>query len=165
MTKISEIEVVDFPNYKVIGLREKGPYAKIGEMVPKLYLYMISKNMTFAGSPIFICHEHNAEEACKADKAGTADLEVCIPVQGAVQSEGEFKTYNLPGCKMAKIVRTGPYQECDQIFQKLYSWLAQNNYKIAGNTREVYLNNPVEAKPEELLTEIYTPIERENHTK
>jgi len=158
MAKVSDVEVVEFPKCKVIGLREKGSYAKIREMIPKLCTYMISKNIKFAGFPIFVCHENSNEEAFKADKDGAADLEICIPIEEAVRSEGEFKVYDLPRYKMAKITRTGPYVECEDVWKKLHTWMAENNYKVVGNTREVYLNNPVETKESELITEIYTPI-------
>jgi len=78
--------------------------------------------------------------------------------RGDVKSEGEFSVYELPGGKMAKIVRTGPYGGCEEVFNKLYAWIAENGYEIAGNSREVYLNSPMEVSQEELITEIYIPV-------
>jgi AraC family transcriptional regulator len=37
-------------------------------------------------------------------------------------SSEEIQVYKLPGGKMAKIVHNGPYEECSQNYEKLFSW-------------------------------------------
>jgi effector-binding domain-containing protein len=59
---------------------------------------------------------------------------------------------------MAKTVHKGPYQECSSTYERLFSWLDENNQKIVGPIREAYLNDPREVAPEEILTMIYVPI-------
>ena len=111
------------------------------------------------GPPIFICHEVTAEEAIEADKKKNADLEVAIPILQKVDGNDKIKSYELPGGKMAKIVHKGPYQECNPTYEKLYKWLEEKGKRIVGPTREVYLNDPNEVPLEEILTEVYAPIE------
>ena len=60
---------------------------------------------------------------------------------------------------MARIVHKGPYEECGPTYEKLFAWIKENNKKIVGPTREVYLNDPKDVSPEEILTEILAPIE------
>ncbi len=60
---------------------------------------------------------------------------------------------------MAKIVHKEPRQECDPTYEKLFAWIEESGERLVGPTREVYLNDPQEVPPEELLTEVYTPIE------
>ena len=67
--------------------------------------------------------------------------------------------YEMPGGKMAKTVHKGPYEDCGTTYEQLFTWLAQNHVKVTGPTREVYLNDPNEVSPEDILTEIYVPIE------
>lgn len=39
--------------------------------------------------------------------------------------------------------------------KKMFSWIAENGKIISGPVREVYLNDPREVNPDEILTEIY----------
>jgi AraC family transcriptional regulator len=61
---------------------------------------------------------------------------------------------------MAKTHHKGPYEECGPTYEKLFAWLAANGKKIVGPTRELYLNDPHEVPPEEILTEIFAPVEQ-----
>ena len=95
----------------------------------------------------------------KANEEGTADIEIAIPVSRKEEDEGEFKFYYIPGSKMAKIVHRGPYKGLGQAYNKLFEWIGSNGEQIIGPIREVYPNNPREVPPEQILTEIYAPIE------
>jgi len=156
---MSKVTMVEIPDQNVIGIKETGSYNKIGYLIKKLYEYVLSKNAVISGAPIFICHEKSAQDALKADKEGTAYIEVCLPIEGSeIECEGEFKFYKLKGGKMAKITHKGPYKKASEAYHKLHTWIADNNYKIVGNMREVYLNDPAKVSEEEYITEIYAPI-------
>ena len=58
-----------------------------------------------------------------------------------------------------KILHKGPYQEETATYLKLFAWLEKNKKTIVGPIREIYLNDPHEVPEEELLIEIYAPIE------
>jgi len=109
------------------------------------------------GRPMFVCHE-TPKEAMKANEEASADVEVVIPVSNVVDGQGEITCYELPGGQMARIVHKGPYEKSALTYKKLFEWIAANNKKVAGPTREVYMNDPREVSPEEILTEIYAPI-------
>ena len=94
----------------------------------------------------------------KANKDGTADVEIAMLVSKKIKAAGEIKYYELPGGKMAKIVYKGTYSKCGPTYEKLFTWIAKNKKRIAGPTREVYLNDPGEVSEADLLTEIYAPI-------
>jgi effector-binding domain-containing protein len=49
--------------------------------------------------------------------------------------------------------------ECEPTYEKLFAWIEESGKRLVGPTREVYLNDPREVPPEELLTEVYTPME------
>lgn len=154
-----EIRVVEVQPQMVLGMRKNGKYEEIGMMISKVCQFAVERGVQIPGRPIFVCHEMTVEESKKADEEGNADVEVAVPVFGKVEGTDEIKCYELPGGKMAKIVHKGPYQECEPTYKKLFAWLEQSGKRIVGPTREVYLNDPREVPPEELLTEIYAPIE------
>ena len=60
---------------------------------------------------------------------------------------------------MARIVHKGPYEGCEAAYETLFAWLEENGKEVVGPIREVYLNDPNEVPPAEILTEIYAPIE------
>ncbi|MBE9513679.1 MAG: GyrI-like domain-containing protein [Chloroflexi bacterium] len=140
-------------------MRKRGEYADIAAMIPKVCQFAVQKGVQIQGRPTFVCHEMGAEEAMKADKEGTADVEVAVPVSGRVEGSDEVSCYELAGGKMAKTVHKGPYQDCGPIYENLFAWLAENGKEIAGPTREVYLNDPNEVPQAEILTDMYVPIE------
>ena len=154
---MEEITVVDVKPQLVAGIRKKGYYREIAELLPKLYEYATKKGAKFTAPPIFVCHE-TAEEAMEADKTGTAYVEVAAPIAEKIEETEEIKCYTLPGGKMAKIIHKGPYDKCETAYNKIFAWIDKNGKKIAGPTREVYLNDPREVGLEEALTEIYIPI-------
>lgn len=130
-------------------------------MLPRVCEFALSKNIQFAGYPTFLWHETTIEEAQKADMDESADVEVAMPVSEIVEITGddEIRGYELPGGKMAKIVHKGPYEECTKAYEVLFSWVEENRKRIIGPIREVYFNDPREVPPEEILTEIYAPID------
>ena len=143
----------------VLGMRQTGPYGIIGVMIPELCDYAAENGIQMIGPPMFICHETCAEEAMKADKEGNADIEVAVPIAQRGKETEEITCYELPAAKMAKIIHKGPYQEETATYEKLFAWLEKNNKAIMGPMREIYLNDPHEVPQEELLIEIYAPID------
>ncbi len=85
----------------------------------------------------------------------------CVSTAKKVNSEGEFGTYTIAGGRFAMFVHKGAYSGLNDLYQAIYSdWLPDNYTKIRNsNTFEKYINSPDEVKEEDLLTEIYIPIE------
>jgi effector-binding domain-containing protein len=158
---MSEVTIIETPSQRVLGMRRKGHYSEIPLMLSKLFEFIFSKNIQIAGYPIYVCHEISIEEVQKAEKDGNADIEVAVPISGSsgITGDQEIKEYELPGGRMAKIVHKGPYEACGPTYEKLFTWIAEKGKRITGPIREVYLNDPREVPPEEILTEIYAPLD------
>ena len=155
-----EITIEDVPNQKVMGMRKKGRYKElIPGMLQQLFPYIMKfGNDVCSGPPMFICHETCVEEVMEADKTGSADVEVIVPISRDIDETEEMKIYDLPSGKMAKLIHKGPYDKMDQAYEKLFNWIEENGKSITGPTREVYINDPNEVGIDETLTEIYAPI-------
>lgn len=113
---------------------------------------------TIAGMPMFLHHEAMKEEAMEAEKTGTADVEVVVPVAGTVRASREVQSDTLPGGKMVRIIHQGPYKACEPTCHKLFAWIAKKELKVKGPIREVYYNDPREVTLEEILTEILAVV-------
>lgn len=158
VSSMDEITIVEVAPQKVIGKRKRGNYTDISDLIPEVFEYVDTNNIQIQGPPVYLCHETSAEAVEQANAEGTADLEVAVPIAGDVPTTEEYQCYDIPGGKMAKIVHTGPYETVGETYEKLFHWLTQHNYQVTGPLREVYISDPSEVAPEELLTEIYAPI-------
>jgi effector-binding domain-containing protein len=156
---MSEIEIVEVQPQLVLGMRRRGKYELIGEMIPMLFHFAFSNGIPIQGPPVFVCHETTFEDAERAEREGSADVEVALPISGYIEDTGDIKCYELSGGTMAKILSKGPYEECGPAYERLYSWIAENGKRVSGPLREVYLNDPNEVPPSEIITEIYAQIE------
>jgi effector-binding domain-containing protein len=141
-------------------MRKKGQYKElIPGMLQQLFPYIMKfGDDVCSGPPMFICHETCVEEVMEADKTGTADVEVAVPISRDIDETEDMKIYEIPGGKMVKITHKGAYDTMDRTYENLYHWIEQNGKSITGPTREVYVNDPNEVGMEETLTEIYAPV-------
>jgi effector-binding domain-containing protein len=154
---MSEVSISSIESQLVVGMRKRGTYAQIRPMITRLHKYVEASGAGIAGPPMFVCHE-TPKEVVKANLQHNADVEVVIPVSARIEGNDEVTCYELPGGPMAKITHTGPYEKSATAYKKLFAWIAENHKKVAGPTREVYLNDPRKVPPEKLLTDIYAPV-------
>ncbi|MDI6720118.1 MAG: GyrI-like domain-containing protein [Methanomicrobiales archaeon] len=141
------------PSQRVLGIRRRGHYRLIDGLLPQIFQYAMENGIPVAGMPAFLCHECSPEAAQEADRSGTADVEVIVPIAGDARPSGEIRVYTVPGGRMARAVHRGPCEGCESTFLRLFSWLAER-----GPIREVYLNDPREVPSEEIATGICVPI-------
>jgi effector-binding domain-containing protein len=159
MGETGEVEVVEVSPMTVIGIRKQGRYREIKTLIETVFSHVSEKGIPIAGPPFYLSHESTQEESRKANREGTANLEVAVPVFVPVEGNGEITCYAIEGGKMAKVMHKGPYHECGAAFEKLHAWLEDNGAAVTGPMREVYLNSPEEVSSKELLTEVYAPID------
>ncbi len=155
---MDEIEIVDLPAQAVLGIRQRGPYSRIPELLMQVFGVIMEKGAIPAGAPVYLSHETTREAALDCMKRGEADLEVAFPIANRVKDEGEVRYYELAGGRFARLVHRGPYNQCDATYDRLFAWLADHGLPLTGPIREYYLNDPSEVAPEEILTEIYAPV-------
>ncbi len=155
---MDDIEIVELPAQAVLGLRRRGPYTQIPEMLMEVFAVIMEKGAIPAGPPVFVCRETSVAEVEQATAAGDADLEVAFPVANRVKPVGDVANYELPGGRFAKVLHRGPYERCTATYERLFAWIADRGLAITGPIREYYLNDPSEVAPEEILTEILAPV-------
>ena len=155
---MAEITLVDVESQFVLGMRKRGAYEEIAGVLDELFQYARSHGAEIVGPPIAIMHEAGREEAEMADREKNAVLDMALPVANEVEGTDAITGYLLHGGTMAKTVHKGPYEDCGPAYTGLLEWIQKSGKRIIGPPREVYLNDPREVPPEELLTEIYAPV-------
>jgi len=158
-TAIQEKEV---PELQVISRRETGAYQTT---IPKLADELMEQinrpenqgRVTITGPVMMLCHEEEYKEE-------DADIEVVVPVSGAVAVENpSFEIKTLPQCRVLSFVHRGAYNsyyDIAYVYVQIYKYAEENNLELIPPDREVYLNNREEVPEDELLTEIQFPFKR-----
>lgn len=64
----------------------------------------------------------------------------------------------LPGGPMAWLTHRGSYEELGVAYHALHAWVQEHGHEARGLVREIYMNDPADVAPEDLLTELWLPV-------
>jgi effector-binding domain-containing protein len=99
-----------------------------------------------------------------------AEIEVCIPVAGAIERGADRLPIGIPtglpdrvvarpGQLVAHTFHHGPYDHIARAYRALFSWIDSAGYRVAGPPTERYLVGPDQTpKPANYLTEVVIPV-------
>ena len=96
-------------------------------------------------------------------KEKDVDVEIAVPVDVLVESEGDFIYKEYSEIPLAAVVRfsgnfDGGY---DAANEKLAAWMEKNGYEFAGNLRGHVIVSPAEdSNPDNWLTELQVPVRK-----
>lgn len=118
----------------------------------------VQQNNLFSDNMEHLCVYHGDPKVTESDKLMT---DVCLTVSKPVTPKGEIGVKEIPGGKYVVFHYAGPYSNLAAVYDTIYGkWLPENGYKIGEDSGyEKYLNSPSDTKPEELVSEIFIPIE------
>jgi len=150
-----EVSIKKVKPQKAITIRRVLPtYGHVGELFAAIGQFVGKTHAPMSGPPITIYYDKEFKEA-------DVDVEVAFPLWRKVEGEGEFKFQELPGYeKVASVTYKGPYDGIGKAYNTLMRWVETNGYHIIGPNREIYFNEPAKTKPEDLVTEVQVPVEK-----
>ena len=152
----------DVPELQVISRRETGTYETTIDKLADELMEQINRpenqgRVTITGPVMMLCHEEEYKEE-------DADIEVVVPVSGAVTVENpSFEIKTLPRCRVLSFVHRGAYNsyyDIAYVYAQIYKYAEENNLELIPPDRELYLNNREEVPENELLTEIQFPFRK-----
>ena len=123
----------------------------------RLWNYVREENL-FAPEVEHICVYHDDPKVTEQDKLRT---DVCLVLPRVGKPKGEVGVKEVPGGKYAVFRYQGPYENLRAVYDTIYAkWSPEKGYKL-GDTPgfEKYLNHPDHTEPENLITEIYIPVQ------
>ncbi len=134
----------------VAFVAREGPYSQMLEAMGEVMALVQELGLTMEGPPGGVYYNSPGE-------VPEEELlwEVRIPVAEGAEDEG-IKTREAR--EVAATVHSGSYHEIGASYDALRRWIEAQGYQIAGPAEEIYLNNPQEVPPEELLTEVRLPV-------
>jgi AraC family transcriptional regulator len=142
---------------RVAFMRHIGPYDECGKTWEVFLAHMGSKGYLGPGTMMLgLCHDD--PEVTPPDKLR---YDACLTVDEDYQPEGGIGVQTISGGEYAVTTHHGPYATVGETYGNLYGqWMPHHGLLPRSlPCFEVYLNDPESTEPEELLTDIYAPIE------
>ena len=155
---MSEPCVKQTPPLRVLSKREKGTYDKtIGKLIVELMKEIQSPDnqrnfVKITGSFMTIYHDDEYVEE-------GADIEVAVPITGRISVEdSDVEIKNLKSMKVASLIFKGSYESISEGYNKLFEFIQKEGLEPIGPMMDLYLNDPNDVEPNDVLTEIQMPI-------
>lgn len=151
------VEVKDLPSLRVVYLRHIGVYSQVGATWGRL--------MSWAGMRGLLGPQMRMLGIVYDDPDITPSAKIrydaAVVIDRPVTPEGDFGVTELPGGKYALFTHQGPYETLSQSYARFFGgWLPASGYEVRdAEAFEEYLNSPMNAPPENLLTRIHIPID------
>ena len=144
---------------RVAFMRHVGPYGEVGETWDR-FLPVLGKEGLLGGDSLFIGICHDDPEVTPPDKIR---YDACVTVDEGFQPSGDIGVQIIPGGAYAVTTHFGPYQKLGETYTELLGrWLPRSGYELrATPCFESYLNDPQSTDPEDLITDIYAPLQGE----
>lgn len=144
---------------QVIYIRLTGAYAKLDfcKAWERLHAY-VQQEKIYDGCMEYLCIYHDDPKVTETDKLRT---DVCLAVPVAVEPKGEIGVKEIPGGKYLVFRYKGPYSNLCSLYDTIYGhWIPEKGYAIGESSGyELYVNDPAVTAPEDLLTDIYVPVD------
>jgi effector-binding domain-containing protein len=140
---------------RVISVRETIPtYKDIGNLFNELFAYGGRQKVHFSGPPMAVYYDHEYRDK-------DIDVEASVPIVGAIPATKRINVREIPGAEqVACLVYRGSYDNFNQAYMALMTWVETNGYRIDGNNREIYLKGPGQGDPTSYVTEIQLPVKK-----
>jgi len=149
------VTVRDEPARRLVGLPHRGAYYEIGKCFEAFGALCEVRSLWPQMGPVAAIYYDNPDDVPEAELRSFAGGVFCD--EGVPEGMEEQQ---LSGGKTAVLTYKGPYSGISAAYHSLFgNWLPQSGEEPAeAPCYEIYLNNPREVAPEELLTEICLPL-------
>jgi AraC family transcriptional regulator len=142
---------------RVAFLRHTGPYREVSATWDKL-LPALGKEGLLGGDSQFIGVCHDDPEVTPPEKIR---YDACVTIDAPFTLMGDIGLQTIAGGEYAITTHFGSYEKLGSTYAKvLGQWLPRSGRELrSAPCFEIYLNDPESTEPEELLTDIYVPLE------
>jgi len=155
-----DVKIEQMEPQRVAYVHHVGPYRECGKAWEKVCLHLGPQGL-LAGAT-FIGLSYDDPEVTQPEQLR---YDACVTVDDDYQPDGdaasEIKVQTVPGGTYAVTTHQGPYDHLSDTYARLCGqWLPASGRRAREQPCfEVYLNDPEGTEPDELLTDIYLPLE------
>jgi len=152
-----DVEIKTLGPMRVAFVRHVGPYNEVGQAWEKLCARLGAEGM-LGGETRFIGVCYDDPEVTPPEKIR---YDACVTVDESFEPEADVGVQTLAGGEYAVTTHIGPYDQLGRTYAKLFGkWLPRSGRELRSvPCFEFYLNDPEGTDPEDLLTDIYAPLE------
>ena len=151
-----EIVIKQVEPLKVAALRDIIPtYGDQGPLWDELVAFMMQHGVESVAPCLTIYYDAEHRER-------DVDVEVCEPVDASLPDHPRIQVRHLPAVEaMASVIHEGSYDDFNETYVALLTWIEANGYRIVGPNREIYLRGPEHGgDPESYVTEVQFPVRK-----
>lgn len=151
-----QVDIVTLETAPIAFLKHTGPYDDIGPLFERIIGWAVV-NGHMVPDALVLGRYYDDPESVPADRLRS---EACVSVSDAAAVEDGIETGTLRGGTYAKTRFKGPYTDLKQVYDFIYgAWLPHSGRETEdAPCIEVYINNPGDTRPDDLLTDIYVPL-------
>jgi AraC family transcriptional regulator len=155
-SEMHTVEITSFPAETLAVVPHKGAYMGIGQAFEKLIGVLVSRNLICkagAMKAFYFADPTRVPEEELRSAAGT-------PVPEGFPINEPLERFEFGGGEFAVLHYKGPYPDMKWAYEWLFGeWLTQSGREPAdAPCMEIYLNNPRDTAPSDLLTDICLPL-------
>jgi len=152
-----DIVVRHVQSLNIMSIRFITSIERIGQDIPNAYKelheYISAQKGIMTGECLAIYHDPGFNPF-------QIDVECCFGVSPLLADREHIKSRVANGGEMAVLLHRGPYKTLCNAYDAILQWINENNYTPLAQMREHYLNDPAEVAPEEIMTEIFWPVQK-----
>jgi AraC family transcriptional regulator len=155
--EIMEVRIEHIEPMRVAFVRHVGPYDQVGTAWERLCTQLGKDGLIGPGTRfIGICYDD--PEVTRPEKIR---YDACITADSSFTAEDDIGVQTIGGGEYAVTTHVGPYELLGQTYAKLLGqWLPASGRELRSEpSLESYLNAPESTDPEDLITDIYAPLE------
>jgi len=151
------VEIKQLKPMRVAFMRHVGPYGEVGKTWEQ-FLIIMGKDGYLAGNPMMLGIGHDDPAVTPPAKIR---YDACLTVGEDFAPSGDIGVQTVAGGEYAMTTHTGSYNELGRTYAEfLGQWLPRSGHELRNAPCfEVYINHPQSTPAEELLTDIYAPLE------
>jgi effector-binding domain-containing protein len=149
-----ECEVKEQPLQPTLSVRTRASVQELpqvlGQAYGAIYQYLCGLGEQPAGPPFTAYYNMDMQNL---------DIEIGFPVSKQFSGKDNIQAGEIPAGKIATCVHIGPYTDMPPAYAALSEWIKENGYEATGVAYEIYLNDPGQTPPQELMTQIVFPLQ------
>jgi AraC family transcriptional regulator len=142
---------------RVAALRHLGPYSEVGTTWERL-VHQLEQSGFTSWDTRYIGISYDDPDQTPPTQIR---YDACVEVDESFAARGDLTIQTIPGGEHAVAVHRGPYRRIGDSYATLMGcWLPRSGRHLNGlPCFQIGLNDPKNTPPEDLLTEIYLPLE------
>ncbi len=133
------------------SMSESDIQKKMASAFMELLGFMQKNNIPHKGFPIAITNDWGKD-------FWEFNCGMPIEMDAKYKLSGRIIFDTIPACKVVMGVHVGPYDQSEESFRQIMTYMKEKGYQQDGRIWEEYINDPMNTPPEKLITRIYFPV-------